>query len=157
MDIETNDNSLFESLHTPLFRVSGVSTDHVTAKQPPLRYAVTLHPHRMKKLNNKCYGTYTHDQQRALLTRLEAAMRRDNPSIKLIEIHFETAPKIGTIHYHALYEMPDIFVTTMENYLNHRTADKKPKGNIEPWRNLDIQPIYHESGWIDYIRKDATK
>lgn len=117
------------------------------------RYAVTLNICPNKKMNNKIWKTYDHIKQTGQLQRLEAYMRRMNPSIQLVEMHFEICPGLNQVHFHALYEMPKEFVSTMENFWREKVADKKP--TIKPWRYLDIQPIYNQQGWVEYIRKDA--
>lgn len=116
------------------------------------KYAVTINVCPNKKMNNKIWKTYDHIRQTAQLQRLEAHMRKLNPSIQLVELQFEICPALNQIHFHALYDMPKEFVSTMENYWREKIADKKP--TIKPWRYLDIQQVYNEKGWIRYINKD---
>ena len=104
-------------------------------------------------MNRRQYKLYDHDKQTAILTRIENALRRDNPTITLIKLNFEKCPSNGQMHFHALYEMRASDIEIMENYYNRILSEKKP--SIPPWRHFDIKPIYNEKGWIDYITKDS--
>jgi len=130
------------------------SQGDVTPTELP-QYAVTVNICPNKKMNNKIWKTYDHIRQTAQLQRIEAHMRKLNPSIELVEMQFEICPQLNQIHFHALYSMPKEFVTTMENYWREKVADKKP--STPPWRYLDIQPVYSRKGWEEYIRKDILK
>jgi len=162
-DYHIEHNNLMARIKKPLFnktlRASGVSVnDVITSIMPNFQgnYAITVNPAPTKLLNKKQYCKYTEDQQRAMLTRMEAALRRTTPSIELIELHFEKCPSNGMIHFHALYQMPEIYVTTMENYYRVR-LDSTDKNTKVPWRHLDIQKVYNRLGWITYIQKDSVK
>lgn len=142
---------VINKLFRPLWSQDRVSSGDVT----PLansHYAVTVNICPNKKMNNKIWKTYDHIRQTSQLQRLEAHLRKLNPSIHLVEMQFEICPAIKQVHFHALYEMPKEFVSTMENYWREKVADKKP--TTPPWRYLDIQPIFDDKGWIEYIRKD---
>lgn len=138
---------VIERLFRPLW-----SRDRVSLGDVIPQYAVTINVCPNKKMNNKIWKTYDHIRQTAQLQRLEAHMRKLNPSIELIELQFEICPALNQIHFHALYSMPKEFVSTMENYWREKVADKKP--SIPPWRYIDIQKVYNRKGWEDYIRKD---
>lgn len=163
-------NSVIKRLHTPLFqRGVGGDSDKPIIQERKLsvsvaddildctiqQYCVTVNPNPSKKMNNRMYKLYSHDQQRAILCRIESAMRRDNPSIKLIEIHFELCPVLQQQHYHALYSMPFSFESTMENYLSKRISDKT-EAKV-PWRPIDIMVCNNRKEWLKYIRKDQPK
>lgn len=121
------------------------------------QYAVTVNIHPYKCMNKKRWFTYTHDQQRNQLMRIENKLRLNNPSIKLLNFSFEIAPAINddeyrNIHFHALYEMPESYKAELETYYNRicqATSDTK-----QPWKHLDIQEIYSKSGWLKYIYKN---
>lgn len=119
------------------------------------QYAITINPQPTKLLNRKMYKQYSHEQQRSILTRIESALRRNNPSIVLLELHYEICPILKQVHFHALYSMPPIFVSTLETYYK-RILDSSNSKTLVPWRFLDIQPIYNQCGWIQYIRKDIN-
>jgi len=118
----------------------------------PFRYAITLNFSPNLRVNKRPWKDYTQDQQRASLGRIEAAFRRRNPTCKLIELRYEVCPKIKQIHFHALYEMPLVYKTTMSNY--YAKFDATLKDTRNPWRHLDIQDIFDNNGWIDYCNKD---
>lgn len=115
------------------------------------KYAVTVNIAPTKLINKKQWLKYNPDQQRAVLTRLEATFRKNNPSIVLHRIEFEKCPTVGNIHFHALYEMPDIFLTTLENHWGK--FDSTDENTKVPWRHLDIRPCHSVKGWIEYITK----
>lgn len=146
-ELDDGCTEVINRLFRPLWSQDRVSSGDVT----PL-YAVTVNVCPNKKMNNKIWKTYDHIKQTAQLQRLEAHMRKLNPSIELLELQFEICPALNQIHFHALYDMPDVFVSTMENYWREKIADKKP--TTPPWRFLDIQQVYNRKGWEDYIRKD---
>lgn len=162
-DYQLEHNTFMASIRRPLFnnalRASGASiNDVITSIMPNFKgnYAITVNPAPTKLLNKKQYCKYSEDQQRAMLTRIEASLRRTTPSIELIELHFEKCPSNKMIHFHALYQMPSIYVTTVENYYRVR-LDSTDKNTKTPWRHLDIQKVYNRLGWIKYIQKDTIK
>lgn len=157
MNNDTNDNSLIARLTAPLFRRKSVSFNDVLYNRVhniPIKYAVTVNPAPTRLLNRKQYRLYDSDKQIAILRRIENALRRDNPAIKLIKLNFEKCPSNGQMHFHALFEMPALFVETMENYYNRILSSTDSKTRV-PWRHFDIQTVYNEQGWVDYITKDA--
>lgn len=126
----------------------GVSRNDATYK----RYAVTVNIQPTKMMNKRQWRKYDSVQQTGILQRLEAALRRHNPSIKLIELHYETCPNLKNIHFHALYEMPEEFINEVETYYNKFTStDENTK---TPWRTLDISEVMSEAAWLQYIRKE---
>lgn len=143
---------LINKLFRPLWSQDRASLGDVIPPVLPPKYAVTVNICPNKKMNNKVWKTYDHIRQTSQLQRIEAHMRKLNPSIGLLEMRFEICPNLNQIHFHALYEMPNEFVSTMENYWREKVADKKP--STPPWRYLDIQPIFDQRGWEEYIRKD---
>jgi len=159
MDPDTNDNELIKNLTGPLFgqqsRKGNVSSNDVIPEDcnTPIYYAITVNPQPTCKLNKKCYRSYTEDQQIAVLSRIEAALRRKHPDIQLVELRFEICPKLLQWHFHALYEMPPLYFTTVWAYYKRimDTTDAKTK---TAWRYIDLQPVYNKAGWEQYIRKD---
>lgn len=120
------------------------------------KYAITVNVLPFKKMNRKLWYTYSHDKQREILGRIEAKFRRDTPSVKLLELHYELCPsedKFHNIHFHALYEMPEEFVAELETYYKRVCFDSSNKN----WRYLDIRPIFDLSGWLKYITKDMKE
>lgn len=141
-------SSILARATKPLFKQSASAeerSDNVTW------FAVTVNPDPFVKLNKKAYCKYSYEQQVAILTRIEAAMRRDNPSLKMERLYFEMCPKSLNAHYHAVYCIPMIFLSTMENYLRHRLM----RTNGPSWRMLVAEPIYDLAGWNKYITKDV--
>lgn len=143
---DTNDNDFMKVLRKPLF--GGVSQD--VSPTDVISWGITVNIKPTIFINKKQWKLYDHDKQKAILTRIEAKLRKDNPSIVLKKLMFEVCPKIKNIHFHALYEMPSIFESTIETYY-HRVCNK---GDTTGWRVIDTQPIYDEEGWIKYISKD---
>lgn len=122
-----------------------------------LLFAVTVNIHPYKSMNKKRWFTYSHDKQRSQLARIEEAFRKKNPSVELIELHFEVAPAINdeeyrNIHFHALYKMPEDFKAEVETYYNRICGCKEGT-----WKHIKIDPIFNKEGWIEYIRKDIGK
>lgn len=116
-------------------------------------YAITIHPHKVCKFNRKNYGNYTKDQQIVLLGNLERNLRLKNPSIQLVELHYEIAPASGNIHLHGLYSMPSIFQSTIVCYYR-RALDVNNENTKVPWRHLYLIQVDNKDGWLQYIRKD---
>jgi len=133
-----------KGLNTPLF------------KNQVFKYAITVNVASTKFMNRKQWHLYTNEQQRSQLTRIEAAFRRNNPSVKLIEIQYEVCPPPlkPNIHFHALYEMPRLFKYEMMTHYDRICSSTNAKTK-DPWRHLDVQNIVAgEQQWLDYIRKD---
>jgi len=151
-DINTDISGLIAKLKKPLFKV----------QSKDIKYGVTINIQPTRHINKRQWCKYTPAQQTSILTRMEASIRRTTPSIKLIELHFETCPIVKNIHFHALYEMPQEFIHELECQWNrlvgtivnkHTSTDKHTV-----WRHLDIKEIYGgEDEWLKYIRKDAMK
>lgn len=118
-------------------------------------FAITINLSPFKLMNKKRWFTYSHDKQQSILTRLENKFRQLTPSIKLQKLVFEIAPAVNNcdtfrnIHIHALYQMPEMYVSEMETYYNRICND--PTNN---WKHLKIDKVFNEKGWIDYISKD---
>lgn len=145
---------VLQAAKKPLFK-RGVSQtlvvepcDNVNSLTVP-HWAVTVNPDPFVKCNKRAYNKYSFDEQVKILTRIESAMRRDNPTIVLVKLVFETCPKLKQAHYHALYQMPMMFISTMDNYLSHRLK----RTNGPSWRMYVAKPIHDEEGWIQYITK----
>jgi len=155
-DIEVS--NLISKLTGPLFglrKQKGASLNDVTVgdgsfNNDPL-YAVTVNIQPTKLINKRQWKLYNHDKQRSFLTRIEAKLRQQNPSIELIEIHYETCPTLNNIHFHALYRMPKIFISTMQNY--YKTFSSTDNKTKEPWRHILVEDVYDKEGWLAYIRK----
>jgi len=126
----------------------------ILAKQ----FAITINLSPFKLMNKKRWFTYSHDKQVEILTRIESKFRYLNPSVNMLELHFELAPavnnciKFRNMHIHALYEMPTEFVAEMETYYNRICHD-----STNNWKALFIKPVYDKQGWIAYIQKDIPK
>lgn len=119
-------------------------------------YAVTVNIRPSQLMNKRRWKTYSNDAQRCQLLRIEAAFRSKNPSIQLREIHFELCPNIEPpqVHFHALYEMPPSFVNHyILSWEKHNTIDAK---TLNPWRVVIVKECGDESGWLQYIRKEAA-
>jgi len=154
MNNDTDDNELMARLKKPLFESKSVSFNDVLYKvhDIPIKYAVTVNPAPTKLLNRKQYKLYDSDKQTAMLTRIENALRRDNPTITIIRLNFEKCPSNGQMHFHALYEMRASDIEIMEKYYDRILSSTDSKTKI-PWRHFDIKPVYNEKGWIEYITK----
>jgi len=151
-DVETN--KVMTRLLKPLFKSSlkHVSANDAQAK----RWAVTVNIQPTKLMNKRQWRKYSPDQQMAILGRVEAAFRRKTPSVQLVELHYETCPVLGNIHFHALYEMPLIFRAELEAYYKG-VCDSSDEKTLKKWRYLDIEEVKDEKAWLDYIRKDVNK
>jgi len=62
------------------------------------------------------------------------------------ELNFETCPKSGQKHFHALITAQQ---TVMESYKKLWT------GNLKNWRTIDSQEVKCYTAWLAYIRKDV--
>jgi len=142
---------IIDRLSGPLFK----------APAEQLKYAVTVNVQPTRLVNKRQWKLYKPDQQRAILSRMEAFIRRVTPSIKLHELHFETCPNVGNIHFHALYEMPREYLAELEcqwNRLIGTIVNAYTKTDSKSvWRHLDVQEVYNEEEWLKYIKKDANK
>jgi len=117
-------------------------------------YAITIHPHSRCKFGRKNYCNYTKDQQQSLLHKIEMELRLRNPSIEMVELHYETAPSTGNIHLHGLYSMPSIYQSTVTSYYR-RLMDNNDANTKVPWRYLDLTTVINRDAWTTYIRKDT--
>lgn len=115
-------------------------------------YAVTVNIKPNKVMNRRRWKLYTAEQQRALLTRLEASFRKDTPSVILKKLTFETCPSNGNIHFHAMYECPKIYESTIANYWNEKVDGNDLETKV-PWRHIVIEECYDTKGWLQYISK----
>jgi len=123
-----------------------------------LLYAVTINICPNKYMNKKKWSTYSHDQQRKILSRVENSFRRKTPSVELKKLVFEECPTLKQIHYHALYRMPSEHKSEMETYFLKRV--NMPGVMRDPskaWRAVRIDPIFDEDGWLEYITKTHEK
>lgn len=158
VSVDDGTSVILEKLSRPLFSVKqSLVRDNTSVSGDAdnllaYGYAVTINICPNKKMNKKVWKTYSHEQQSKILLRIESAMRRDNPSIKLTELHLEICPSLQQIHLHALYDMPELFVSTMEAYWQQRVADIRP--STIPWRYIDISKVRNRNDWLQYIRKD---
>lgn len=117
----------------------------------PQFYATTvnLNPHGF--VNNKKWSLYSQDDQRKILLRLEASMRRTYPTVELVELHFEVCPTLKSAHYHALYKMGIDMPSLYCQYFNDRV---KKVGKKCTYENVKIDPIWNYEGWQVYMKKD---
>lgn len=167
--IDDGITTVINQLKSPLYKVrkhKGVSLSDVddiisiddNIDDDPTRsyYGVTVNISPHKYMNKRKWSLYSADQQRKILLRVENSFRVKNPSVKLIELHFEKCPNLKheQIHYHALYDMPDEYVTHMECYFN-RICNNNNENTRIPWRHIVIKHVSNIEGWKDYIRKDA--
>jgi len=133
---------------------SSLRDDNVTTScnigEPDI--AVTVNPDPFNLMNKRQYKLYDHDKQRAMLMRIETAMRRENPEIELIELHFEICPVLKQIHFHALYRCPLQSIKRMENYFEKRIK----RTNSPSWRAFVHDPVFDKDGWLKYIRKNIN-
>lgn len=143
------DNQFMERIKHSLFG-GGASPSASSTDVTVIKYAITVNIKPTYLVNKRRWRDYDQDKQKAILIRVENNMRKKNPSIVLCKMVFERCPNINNMHFHALYEMPSIFTTTVENFWQNQFN----KGDVTNWRVLDIQPIYDEQGWIEYIYKD---
>lgn len=133
-------------------------TKHRSGASPPLEashstssYAFTLNVNPAKKVNGKRWASYSHEEQRGIINRLEQKLRLKNPSIKRCEWSFECGDVKQQVHYHALYSCPKDYVSVLETYFN-RIFDFESAC----WGTVDIRPLpYQEdiANWITYIYK----
>lgn len=115
-------------------------------------YAVTVNIKPDKLINKRRWKLYSPEKQVEILRRIEGCLRRDNPSIELKDLHFETCPILKNMHFHALYMMPEVFCSTMANYYD-RVIGGNDINTTVPWRHLRIDSVYDYNGWLRYIRK----
>lgn len=147
-DENTDITNIIARLTKPLWKV----------QEDAIEYGVTVNVQPTRLINKKQWKLYNHDQQRAILTRMEASIRRNTPSIELVELHFEVCPTLKNIHFHALYKMPRIFVVELETQWNRLVGSIINKDTKEPFRHLDIKEISGgNKEWIKYINKDKLK
>lgn len=150
-------NDIINHLTGPLFnRGASLSERSEQLQSNSIHYAVTFNPDPLKFFNRRRYNKYSHDQQTRMLTRIEQALRRDNPSIELVKLNFEIAPTLQQIHFHALYKMPEIFASTVENYFKKYDSDRI-LDNGNSWPTIRVEKVYDIPGWLKYIRKDECK
>lgn len=160
------DNSIFKKLHGPLFNRTPVPecNDNVTpnvtkidfgriTKNDNIYMAVTVNPDPYVLMNKKKYSSYSHDKQHDILRRIEAALRRTYPDIKLVEIQFEECPTLKQIHFHALYSTPAFMHCEMSNFWKTRIC----RTNSPSWTYIKSEIVYDKTGWINYIRKTLTQ
>jgi len=114
--------------------------------------AVTVNIKPNKVMNRRRWKLYNNEQQRALLTRLESSFRKVTPSVTLKKLTFETCPSNGNIHFHAMYECPKIFESTIINYWNEKVDGNDLETKV-PWRHIVVKNVFDKKGWIDYITK----
>ena len=115
-------------------------------------YAVTVNIQPTKLINNRQWKLYDADKQRQILTRIELSIRKKNPSIQLIEMHFERCPILMQQHFHCLYKMPESFTSVIESYYKRVIGSTGKQTNA--WRHIILKTVYNVEGWLDYIRKE---
>lgn len=121
-------------------------------------YAVTVNIKPSKLMNRRRWDMYTHDKQRAMLTRLERNMRKGIEGLFLKCLHFEVCPRLRNIHYHAWYgtTLCDLDVIgRIRAYWDKHTGDSIT--TIIPWRIVVIKEIFDKRGWLEYITKDQRR
>lgn len=166
-DIDTDDTQIMKRLVRPLFNggvsLSEASEERVDISNTIHYYGITINVLPCKRINNKEWRTYNNDQQRSILLRMENSIRRNNPSVELDEMHFEVCPKKKNVHFHALYKMPIIFISTVraewDRLIGPKPKESKNQSIIfgsSSWNHFHITTVFeHEKQhWLDYIRKD---
>lgn len=133
-------------------RKLNASLSDVSINEATTMIACTVNIKPNKIMNRRRWKTHTADQQRASLTRLEQAFRKVTPACKLMKLTFEKCPSNGHIHFHAMYEAPAIFMTTIENFWNEKVDGNDLNTRI-PWRHVIVKNVFNQQGWIDYITK----
>jgi len=126
--------------------------DSETPEYEATCYAVTVNIKPNKVMNRRRWKLYNAEQQRALLTRLEASFRKDTPSVVLKKLTFETCPSNGNIHFHCLYQCPKIYESSIINYWNEKVDGNDLETKV-PWRHIVVEECYDTKGWIQYISK----
>lgn len=153
----SDDDLDIRRLTSPLWGVSpgSVSSSDVTLSNDSGYYALTVNIQPTKLMNKRQWKLYSADDQRKILTRIEKAIRVKNPSIQLIELHFEECPILKQQHFHALYSFPNEFSTVLETYYQ-RVCGSTGK-QTKPWRHAILKTVDDKAGWLVYIRKDSNK
>lgn len=118
-------------------------------------YGVTFNPHPLRLFNKKQYRKYTQEQQRSLLQKIEADLRKFNPTIELIELHYEIANIHSTVHFHGMYSMDYGDVDIMRKH--YGKYEFKCHHDNKPFKHFDLQLVKFENHWLSYIRKDSKK
>lgn len=117
-------------------------------------YAITVNISNTKLVNKKPWHKYTQDEQRRILARVEQSFRKKTPSVVLVRIEYEACPSNNNIHFHALYNMPYTFISTLENHWVK--FDSTDKNTLQKWRHLDVRAVKNVQGWLDYISKEKA-
>jgi len=121
----------------------------ITSQQ--VKWAITINPCPNKLYNKKKWGKYTNAEQELILCRVISKLTTTHPSIQCLSKYFEKCPSNGQTHLHGLFEYSVFWHSTLENWVNHSF---EWKSDVEPWRHLDVQPIFNLEGWKEYITKD---
>lgn len=138
-----------------------LSGDHGPGKAPPespkdssmtTYLAVTVNIKPNKLINRRRWKLYDNTKQMAILTRLESAFRNVTPSVILKKLNFEKCPSNGNIHFHAMYEAPLIYMSTIYNYWDEKIDGNDLETKV-PWRHVIVKNVFDKKGWIDYISK----
>lgn len=157
ISIDDGSTTLMSRLTKPLFnggrQSEGVSLIDVNMVNETLLYAVTVNIQPTKFINKRQWKKYSADQQKAILTRIERSVRTKNPSIVLKALHFEVCPTLFNIHFHAMYQMPNIYQVVLETYYDRVVGQPQGK-QTKPWRHFLMEEIYDRKGWLEYITKD---
>jgi len=137
-------NELISKLKQPLWLNRKVD-------QTAVLIAITVNPPPTKLMNKKPYFKYSLAEQQRMLNRIESKIRKDNPLIVLEKIYYEICPVLKQMHFHAMYRMPMMFLSTIEAYYARIMFDKTA---TKVWRYLDTEIVYNPAGWLKYIQKD---
>lgn len=156
-DSNSDDDLDITKLTSPLWsvRTSVSSSDVTLSDNTNDYYAVTVNIQPTKLMNKRQWKLYDADNQRKILTRVEKAIRVKNPSIQLVELHFEECPILKQQHFHALYQFPAEFSSVLETYYQ-RVCGSIGK-QTKPWRHFVMTTVDDKAGWLMYIRKDSKK
>lgn len=147
---------IIDRLSGPLFKRPKIKKSNPNVK----RYGITLNIQPTRFINKRQWKLYNVNQQLAILSRMEASIRRKAKDIKLIELHFEKCPTVKNVHFHALYEMPPASISLLQaewDRLVGTIITKSTRTDMSAtWKHLDVKEmIGGDSEWLKYIRKES--
>ena len=142
--IATNLPVVVDQTKTPLI----VSKSKKAPKYVVSHYLVMVSPAPTKIMNNKQYQLYSHDQQTAMLRRIENLLRKNNQSIELKDIEFRIDDQSKQICFYGLYKITFDFIEVIESYFDRICGDLDSNNKL---MHFSCQLIHDEQNWLDYI------